>query len=184
MLNKEERRLRASTAAHAGWARTPDRTARTQHGRDGLDRKLRDALITKIGEDAWAAMTPTSQEKALASARLVADIMADLDAEGLEPDTRESALLERTRQVADKIEAPEAAVAKAGLTFVDKDGVTRPSPILAELRSSSLVLARCLNGIQMDTGRQGKDPIKSKAGKASWAARSGGDNRGAIQRVR
>lgn len=116
--------------------------------------------------------------------KLVADILADLDAEGLEPDARESALLERARQVADKIAALEVAVEAAGPIYVDKDGVVRPSPILAELRSSSLVLARCLNGIQLDAGRQGKDPIKSKAGQASWAARSGGDNRGAIKRVK
>jgi hypothetical protein len=123
-------------------------------------------------------------KKLSAGDQLVADILADLDAEGLEPDARESALLERARQVANKIELLEAAVAMAGLTYVDKEGTVRPSPILAELRSSSLVLARCLNGIQMDAGKRGVDPIKSKAGKASWAARSGGDNRGAIQRVK
>jgi hypothetical protein len=128
----------------------------------------------------------TMTKKQTAGEKLLAEILADLDAEGLEPDARESALLERAHQVADKIEALEVGVAKAGLTFVGKDGVTRPSPILAELRSSSLVPARCFNGIQMDAGRQGKgkDPIKSKAGKASWAARSGGENRGAIQRVK
>jgi hypothetical protein len=117
--------------------------------------------------------------------KLVAAILADLEAEGLEPDARESALLERARQAANKIEALEAAVAASGLTYLDaKAGCVRPSPILAEIRSTTLVLARCLNGVQMDSERQGKDPVKSKAGQASWAARSGGDNRGAIQRVK
>ncbi len=69
MLSKEERRLRASTAAHAGWAQTPDRTARTQPGRDGLDARIQRELVAKIGEAAWAAMTATDQEKALTSAR-------------------------------------------------------------------------------------------------------------------
>jgi hypothetical protein len=36
----------------------------------------------------------------------------------------------------------------------------------------------------MDAAKKGVDPIKSKAGQASWAARSGGDNRGAIKRVK
>lgn len=83
---------------------------------------------------------------------LVAAVLADLEAQHLAPDSRESQLLSRAAASADKIERLEAAAATAGLTYVDKDGVLRPPPILAEIRSTTLVLARCLNGIQMDPG--------------------------------
>jgi hypothetical protein len=76
----------------------------------------------------------------------------------------------------------EAAVEKSGLTYVDKDDTLRPSPLLAEIRSTTLVLTRCLNAVQMDPGKAGVDPAKSRAGQASWAARSGRDLRGAVPR--
>jgi hypothetical protein len=75
----------------------------------------------------------------------------------------------------------EAAVAKTGLTYVDRDGVTRPTPLLAEIRSTTLVLTRCLAPIQMEPAKQTKDQNKVRAGQASWAARSARpDLRGAI----
>jgi hypothetical protein len=112
---------------------------------------------------------------------LVEAILADMAENHLAPDARETALLDKARAAADKIAALEAAVAKTGLTYVDRDGVTRPSPLLAEIRSTTLVLTRCLAPIQMEPEKQTKDQNKVRAGQASWAARSTNANlRGAI----
>jgi hypothetical protein len=115
---------------------------------------------------------------------LVAVIMADLAEQDLAPDSREIELLARASAAADRIELLESAVAEAGLTYVDRDGTVRPSPLLAEIRSTTLVLARCLNGIQMTAGKAAKNPAKVRAGQASWAARSSsGELRGMIPRT-
>jgi hypothetical protein len=53
-----------------------------------------------------------------------------------------------------------------------KDGTVRPSPLLAEDRFTTMVLKRCLNGLQMQPGKS-IDPVASRAGQASWAARMG-----------
>jgi hypothetical protein len=126
---------------------------------------------------------PKRNPKALSAGdKLVADIIADMAENHLTPDARELALLEKARAAADKIEKLEAAVEIAGLTFIDRDGVTRPSPLLAEIRSTTLVLTRCLAPIQMEPVKAAKDLTKSRAGQASWAARSAGNHnlRGAI----
>jgi hypothetical protein len=123
-----------------------------------------------------------STKKKTPGEELVESVLADMAEDDLEPDAREVELLARASAAADKIAKLEAAVEKSGVTYVDKDGVTRPSPLLAEIRSTTLVLARCLNGVQMNPGKQGVDPTKSRAGQASWAARSGQNLRGAIVR--
>lgn len=51
-----------------------------------------------------------------------------------------------------------------------KRGTVRPSPLLAEIRSTTLVLQRCLGGIQMTPGPS-RNPVKQRAGIASWDAR-------------
>jgi hypothetical protein len=116
---------------------------------------------------------------------LVQGILADMAENHLTPDAREAALLDRGRTTADKIAELEAAVEQTGLTYVDRDGVTRPSPLLAEIRSLTLVLTRCLAPIQMEPAQQTKDQNKVRAGQASWAARSvRGDLRGAVPKAR
>jgi hypothetical protein len=115
---------------------------------------------------------------------LVQGILADMAENHLTPDAREAALLEKARAAADKIEQLEAAVEQTGLTYVDRDGVTRPSPLLAEIRSTTLVLTRRLAPIQMEPAKATKDPNKVRAGQASWAARStSGNLRGAIAKA-
>jgi len=64
-LSPTERKLRAMSAAHESWARTENRTARSQHGRDAFRRsfankvdsehKLSEAERTKRGESAFKA---------------------------------------------------------------------------------------------------------------------------------
>jgi hypothetical protein len=128
-------------------------------------------------------MTTRPPKAPSAGDALTAAILADLEAEDIAPDSRETELLARASAAADRIELLEAAVAKAGLTYVDKDGTVRPSPLLSEVRSTTLVLARCLSGIQMEAGKAAKNPAKVRAGQASWAARSAtGDLRGMIPR--
>jgi hypothetical protein len=72
-LDTAARKRRASIAAHAGWANTTNRRARTEHGRTGLTRKIEADCIVRInakhGDGAWDAMTPADQAKALDSAR-------------------------------------------------------------------------------------------------------------------
>jgi hypothetical protein len=52
-------------------------------------------------------------------------------------------------------------------------GTVRPSPLLAEIRSTTLVLTRCLGGVQMNPGPAARNPVKVRAGQKSWAARVG-----------
>jgi hypothetical protein len=129
-------------------------------------------------------MTARNAKAPSAGDALVQGILADMAEHHLAPDAREAALLDKARATADKIEQLEAALAKTGLTYVDRDGVTRPSPLLAEIRSTTLVLTRCLAPIQMEPTKQTKDPSKVRAGQASWAARStSGNLRGAIAKA-
>lgn len=106
-------------------------------------------------------------------------ILADLDEQGLDPDSRELELLDRACSAADRIERLEVIVAEHGETVVDGNGNIRPSALLTEIRLSTHTIARCLGGIQFDAG---KDAVKQRAGRASWAARSAAhpDRRGAI----
>ncbi|MGO8967872.1 MAG: hypothetical protein ACLQGN_30865 [Mycobacterium sp.] len=102
---------------------------------------------------------------------LVAAVVADLREQHLAPDARETELLDRARAAADRIAELEKIVAVEGMTFTDKHGTVRPSPLLSEIRSTTLVLTRCLGGIQMSAGTAAKNPIKVRAGQASWNAR-------------
>jgi hypothetical protein len=100
---------------------------------------------------------------------LVAKLLADIDSQGLRPDAREAELLERARAAADRIAEVEAIVEVEGATYT-KDGVVRPSPLLAEIRLQTSILARVLSGVQMSTPNESKNVAKQRAGRASWAA--------------
>ncbi|MDT5367556.1 MAG: hypothetical protein QOC62_1987 [Mycobacterium sp.] len=104
---------------------------------------------------------------------LVDSITADLREQGLTPDARETELLARARAAADRIAELETLVATKGSTWTDKNGTVRPSPLLSEIRSTTLVLTRCLGGIQMNPGPAARNPVKVRAGQKSWAARVG-----------
>jgi hypothetical protein len=124
-----------------------------------------------------------TRSKQSAGDKLVAEILADRDEAGLEPDSRETEALAVAKATADRIAELEETVERVGRTFTDKDGVVRPSPLLAEIRLQSLVLLRALNIIVLEPQKAAKDPAKVRAGQASWAARSrDGNTRGAIAR--
>ena len=103
---------------------------------------------------------------------LVDAITTDLAEQHLRPDARETELLERAHAAADRIAELEKLVATEGMTYVDKQGTVRPSALLAEIRSQTVVLARVLGGIQMSAAGQSRNPVKVRAGQASWRARS------------
>jgi hypothetical protein len=116
--------------------------------------------------------------KQSAGDELVGKVLADLKAEGIEPDSRETEMLEQARDMADRIAELKELVKQHGSTMVDKQGNVRPSPLLAEIRQSTIVLTRCLNGVNMYANPVDMpDPRKQKAGQASWRARQGRDNR-------
>jgi hypothetical protein len=62
-LTPAERTLRAQIAAHAGWALTEDRTARTQPGRDAMLRKFENQV------DPDRKLTPAERAKRVENAR-------------------------------------------------------------------------------------------------------------------
>jgi hypothetical protein len=115
--------------------------------------------------------TPSTNPKS-AGDKLVEKILADLREQRLQPDSREAELLERARAMADRIEELETLVAVEGMTYTDKSSVVRPTPLLSEIRQSTIVLTRCLNAIQFNDEPSHKDPTKQRAGRASWAARN------------
>jgi hypothetical protein len=109
---------------------------------------------------------------------LVSKILADLEAEGIEPDSRETELLEQARDMTDRIAELKELVMVHGSTIIDKQGNVRPSPLLSEIRQSTIVLTRCLNGVNMYANPvEMPDPRKQRAGQASWRARQGRDAR-------
>jgi len=103
--------------------------------------------------------------------KLVEDILADLATQGLRPDSREVALLARARHAANQLAELETALATTGATYVDKNGRTRPSALLSEIRAQATILARNLGGIQMVAPSEAKSAAHQRAGAASWNAR-------------
>lgn len=99
-------------------------------------------------------------------------LLKDLADQDLEPDARDSALIEQAAAVADQVAILEAAMARSGVTTTDKDGQVRPSPLSAELRQQRHLLARLLSGVVLELPA-GKDAKAARAGRASWAARAG-----------
>jgi hypothetical protein len=100
--------------------------------------------------------------------QLVAQLRAELDAKGLEPDAREEGLLLQIAQVADDIAELRQLVDAQGQTFppAAKGGVPRLHPAVAEIRQSRAVLARLLSQIQLEGST--KSPVKQKAAATRW----------------
>jgi hypothetical protein len=103
-----------------------------------------------------------------AGAALVARVRADMAAEGLEPDGRETELLGVAEDLQDRIVQLEAAIAAEGLTSVSKGGLVRLHPGVAEVRQTRAALARVLANIQMQD--DSRDPLKQKAAQSRWRA--------------
>ena len=99
-------------------------------------------------------------------AALVARIRAEMAEEGLEPDARETELLDLAADLADRVVELEAAIAADGLTAKSKGGVVRLHPAVVEARQTRAALARVLAGIQMRD--EVKNPAKQKAADTRW----------------
>jgi hypothetical protein len=120
-------------------------------------------------------MNRDSNHQKTAGEALVDSIIADLAEQHLAPDARETELLQRASAAADRIAELERLVAeqaRRSLTSTAPSGRRRYWPRSA----ATLVLARCLGGIQMDAGPAAKNPVKQRAGQKSWAARTGRDS--------
>jgi hypothetical protein len=109
-------------------------------------------------------------------ARMKAAILADMDSHELDPDARELEQLDVAAAAADRIERLEAVIAESGETFIQK-GVTRPSPLLAEVRQQQTIMTRALNclGLQNpdepERDAAGRNLGKVRAGQASAESR-------------
>lgn len=103
--------------------------------------------------------------------KLVAEIRAELDGKGLEPDAREEGLLAEIRATADLIAAAQKRIDADGLVFAParKGGPPRAHPLLSEIRGQRAVLARLLSQISLEEGT--KNPVKVKAANARWQTR-------------
>lgn len=102
---------------------------------------------------------------------LVARIRAEMAAEGLEPDGRETELLSIAAELQDRIVALERSIAEEGMTSTSPSGIIRLHPAVGEVRQSRLALARVLRGVQVE--RDGKDKVKQKAARARWDKQNG-----------
>ena len=116
-------------------------------------------------------MTKESAGQALTAAVQAEALLLDL-----ELDVKEVEFLARAATAADRIAELEAIIAVEGSTYTNpKTGVVFPSPLLSEVRLQNAVLLRALRAVNLDaqqTTANGKNLQKSKAGRASWAARS------------
>jgi len=102
--------------------------------------------------------------------RMVSGIMAELTEDGVQLDSKESALLVTARQLVDRMDALEAIVARDGLMVTTEAGV-KVHPAVIEHRLCATTLPRILAGIGAgDTSAGAKNPIKQRAATARWAA--------------
>ena len=98
---------------------------------------------------------------------LVDRIVADLEAQGLEPDSKDTELLDVASDIVDRIATLEAAVEADGLSTTLKDGRIVLHPAICEIRQQHLVLVRTLRMIQTEPAGT-KDPKKVRAAQEMW----------------
>lgn len=104
-------------------------------------------------------------------ADLVAAILAEMKAEGVEPDAKEHALLTTARQLVDRLDALEQIIARDGEMVTGTNGTTRVHPAIAEHRQLAATLPKVLAGIVVGDTAVAKDPVKQRAANARWARR-------------
>lgn len=100
-------------------------------------------------------------------AELVARIVADMHAHGLEPDAKETELLALAEGLADRLADLEHDIEEDGRSMVLSSGRVVMNPAVAESRMSRTSLAAVLSRISMVEGRQ-KDPQKVHAAQVRW----------------
>ena len=98
---------------------------------------------------------------------LVARIVAEMHASGLEPDAKERELLALAEGLADRLAELECSIEDEGLSMVLNSGRIVMNPAVAEARMTRTALAGVLSRISM-TELPAKDPAKVKAAAVRW----------------
>ncbi|MDO3647684.1 hypothetical protein [Nocardia mangyaensis] len=109
-----------------------------------------------------------------AGQKLVSAVEADLKDLGLEPDSRDSALLDTVQRLADRMEQLQSMVDEDGERTVSQTGMVRLHPGIAEYRQHAVALSAVLSKLSFDV--EGKDPVKQRAAQSRWGVY---DKRGA-----
>jgi hypothetical protein len=104
-----------------------------------------------------------------AGVELVARIVADMHAHGLEPDAKETELLALAEGLANGLADLEETVEYEGLSVVLNSRRIVMNPAVTESRMTRTALATVLGRVSMEDGRA-KDPLKVKAAQVRWAA--------------
>jgi len=98
---------------------------------------------------------------------LVARIVADMAAHGLEPDGKERELLALAEGLADRLADLEDRIVADGLSITLHSGRVVMNPAVAESRMTRTALATVLGRVSMEEGRA-KDPQKQAAAQKRW----------------
>lgn len=102
---------------------------------------------------------------------MVAAILAEMTDAGVEPDAKETALLDAGRQLVDRMAALEAIIARDGELLTSQAGVVRVHPAVAEHRQVAATLPKVLAGIVVGDSAVAKNPAKVRAAQVRWANR-------------
>lgn len=109
----------------------------------------------------------------VAGRQLVASILDDLEAAGLEPDAREAAALRSAGTLTDREAELERVIAEDGLTLVSNTGFVRVHPAVAERRQTAVAVARILSSVALANTTSETGKVKSarhqKAASTRWA---------------
>ena len=116
-------------------------------------------------------MPKKSQPPPTPGEQLVASIVAEMLEEGIEPDAKETALLEAARQLVDRLDVLERLIAEDGVRLVSKTGVVRMHPAVSEHRQQAVALSKVLAAIVVGDSTAGKNPVKQRAARARWDRR-------------
>lgn len=101
---------------------------------------------------------------------LVSSLLAEMDANGVEPDSKDEALLESARRLRDRLSELEDAIAEEGAMLTSPSGIRRLNPAVVEARQHELALASVLARVQL-TVEAPINRAKQKAAQSRWAAK-------------
>ena len=101
---------------------------------------------------------------------MVAAILAEMAEVGVEPDSKETVLLDAARKLVDRLDALERIVAKDGLMLTSPAGVVKVHPAAVEHRQLAANLARVLGNVVIGESSGGKSPVKQRAAQTRWRA--------------
>ncbi len=104
-----------------------------------------------------------------AGERLVADVLAELAADRLVPDVRESERLHLAAGLADRLAEIRQQLAREGLTTTTAAGGLKPHPLLAAERATVAQIAHLLDGISLEAAPI-RDATKQRAAQSRWRA--------------